>query len=351
MAEKIDTPQDTILIVDDTPANLRVLSQLLTSHGYRVRAVPNGVYALSSLQTALPDLVLLDIMMPEMDGYEVCRRLKDKEQSRDIPVIFISAMGEAFDKVQAFSVGAVDYITKPFQEEEVLARIANHLVRRRLQQALHNKNQALAEANATLEAKVEVRTHALAEANAGLQAEIEQRKLYQQEKDRLFELVQQQSDQLRYMTQSLLVAQQDERQGLSAGLSRQIQQNITLLLANAATVQGLLPPNPHPRLVTILQDSLRTLTEMDTYLREVTANLDAPVKTNNDLQSELLLQLSARERQVLKLLGDGKSTAEIAELLTLTIGTIQTYIKRMRQKLEIADLPGLIRFAQSQNLR
>jgi DNA-binding response OmpR family regulator/DNA-binding CsgD family transcriptional regulator len=351
MTDTTDSSKGTVLIVDDTPANLRVLAQLLTRQGYRARAVPSGLYALSSLQSAMPDLILLDIMMPEMDGYEVCRRLKENEQSRDIPIIFISAVGEAFDKVKAFSMGAVDFITKPFQDEEVLVRVENHLARRRLQQALYQKNKALAEANSTLEEKVAARTHALAEANNSLQAEIERRQQHQQEKDRLFELAQQQSEQLRFMTHSLLEAQQDERQGLSTGLSQQIQQKITLLLANMATVQSLLPPQPDPRLSAILTESLHILTEMDAYLRDVTTGLHHSEETEGYLRDDLLLQLSARERQVLKLLSDGRSTADIADILTLTVGTVQTYIKRMRQKLDIPDLAGLIRFAQAQNLR
>ena len=126
--------QDDILIVDDTPANLQVLAQLLTEQGYRVRPAPSGSLALKSAQRNPPDLVLLDIMMPGMDGYEVCRRLKEDERTRKVPVIFLSALSETLNKTQAFSAGAVDYITKPFQAEEVLARVKTHLALYTLQQ-------------------------------------------------------------------------------------------------------------------------------------------------------------------------------------------------------------------------
>jgi PleD family two-component response regulator len=126
-----------ILIVDDTPANLNVLSAILGKRGYRVRPAINGALALKAAQKAAPDLILLDVQMPGMDGYEVCRQLKGDAQTRAIPVIFISALDDVLDKVEAFQAGGVDYITKPFQIEEVLARVENQL-------ALHQQREAIA---------------------------------------------------------------------------------------------------------------------------------------------------------------------------------------------------------------
>jgi PleD family two-component response regulator len=126
-----------ILIVDDTPANLNVLSAILGRRGYRVRPAINGALALKAAQKAAPDLILLDVQMPEMNGYQVCRQLKADAQTRDIPVIFISALDDVLDKVEAFQSGGVDYITKPFQIEEVLARVENQL-------ALHQQREAIA---------------------------------------------------------------------------------------------------------------------------------------------------------------------------------------------------------------
>ncbi len=117
----------TILIVDDTPANLTVLSKMLTQHGYRVRPALNGQLAIASVSREQPDLILLDIKMPDMNGYEVCTRLKAAEHTRDIPILFISALDDIEDKVKAFQVGGVDYITKPFHVEEVLARVRAHI--------------------------------------------------------------------------------------------------------------------------------------------------------------------------------------------------------------------------------
>lgn len=134
-----------ILIVDDTPENLRLLSTMLSDRGYDVRSVINGTMALMGVQAEPPDLILLDIMMPQMNGYEVCEKLKENPQTCEIPVIFISALEDAFDKVKAFQAGGVDYITKPFQIEEVIARLENHLTLRRLQHQLQIQNARLQE--------------------------------------------------------------------------------------------------------------------------------------------------------------------------------------------------------------
>ncbi len=131
--------KQNILVVDDTPANLHLLTEILSKQGYKVRAATNGPLALRSAQSMLPDLILLDITMAGMDGYEVCRQLKTDERTRDIPVIFISALDELSNKVKAFEVGGVDYITKPFQAEEVLVRVKTHLTLRATQRQLQKE--------------------------------------------------------------------------------------------------------------------------------------------------------------------------------------------------------------------
>jgi two-component system, sensor histidine kinase and response regulator len=136
-------PIADILIVDDMPNNLRLLSQMLSEQGYKVRKALNGNWALRAVQSMPPDLILLDIQMPDLDGYEVCRQIKANEKTRDIPVIFISALDEAMDKVLAFEVGGMDYITKPFQIQEVLARVNSHLNLQRFQQQLRTQNTQL----------------------------------------------------------------------------------------------------------------------------------------------------------------------------------------------------------------
>ena len=137
------SPKADILAIDDTPENLALLSQMLTEKGYKVRSVTKGSTAIRGAKAAPPDLILLDVKMPAMNGYEVCQQLKADERTRDIPIIFISALGDVFDKVKAFQAGGVDYITKPFQVEEVLARLDTHLTIRNLQMKLQAQNRQL----------------------------------------------------------------------------------------------------------------------------------------------------------------------------------------------------------------
>ena len=134
-----------ILLVDDQPANLDVLCRLLEANGYKIMLAPSGAVALKSAERALPDLILLDIMMPEMDGFEVCRRLKADEKTREIPVIFITARDIHDDVVAGFEIGAVDYIAKPFNEREVLVRVQTHVRLNHLTRELVQKNRELEE--------------------------------------------------------------------------------------------------------------------------------------------------------------------------------------------------------------
>ncbi len=143
ITNKPKTHPVSIQIVDDKPENLALLSTVLAQQGYEIRTAISGDLALKSVLAYPPDLILLDIMMPGMSGYEVCQLLKANEDTHDIPVIFLSALGEVLDKVKAFSVGGVDYITKPFQTDEVLARIETHLSLRKLQKQLEVQNREL----------------------------------------------------------------------------------------------------------------------------------------------------------------------------------------------------------------
>lgn len=127
-----------ILAVDDTPASLKLLTDLLKAEGYEVRSAINGELALHAAASNPPELVLLDIRMPEMNGFEVCRRLKAQPETRDVPVIFVSAVTETDEKVQGFELGAVDFVTKPYQRDELLARVRTHLELNRLRNHLED---------------------------------------------------------------------------------------------------------------------------------------------------------------------------------------------------------------------
>ena len=130
---------ETILIVDDTPANLGVLVETLGAAGYQLRVAEDGEEALAQTEQTRPDLILLDVMMPGIDGFETCRRLKARETTRDVPVLFMTALSETTDKVKAFAAGGVDYITKPIEHEEALARVRTHLTLQRLRRELEEQ--------------------------------------------------------------------------------------------------------------------------------------------------------------------------------------------------------------------
>lgn len=166
--------ETNILVVDDIADNLKILSRTLSQQGYRVRCAKNGATALLGASKILPNLILLDIKMPDLDGYEVCRRLKADKKTRHIPVIFLSALDDVLDKVKAFEVGGVDYISKPFQVKEVLARVKNQI-------ALQTAKAKISELNRELEQRVQQRTRQLRTANQMLRQEINERRRAQQQ--------------------------------------------------------------------------------------------------------------------------------------------------------------------------
>jgi DNA-binding response OmpR family regulator len=132
--------QGTLLVIDDTPENLTVLRKCLTDQHYRVAVARNGKVALERVKRIRPDLILLDVLMPGMDGFEVCRQLKEDETTRAIPVIFMTALTTAEDKVKGFEAGAEDYVTKPLNYQEVLARVHRHVTLYKVQQELQTRN-------------------------------------------------------------------------------------------------------------------------------------------------------------------------------------------------------------------
>lgn len=164
----------TILIVDDLPANLKVLVNYLEVQGYKIVISSDGQSALKRAKYVIPDLILLDVIMPGIDGFETCRLLKTGMETREIPVIFMTALTDTVDKIKGFEAGAVDYITKPFQCDEILMRIKTHITMRSLQKQLK-------EANQNLEEKVAIRTSELNNANLALHSEINERKQMEKE--------------------------------------------------------------------------------------------------------------------------------------------------------------------------
>ncbi|QPK64613.1 PAS domain S-box protein [Methylomonas sp. LL1] len=172
--------QPTLLIVDDTPVNLALVVDSLDAGGYRVVVAQDGEEGLQRAAFVKPDLILLDVMMPDMDGFEVCRRLKSQAETANIPVIFMTSLNDIEHKVAGFKVGGVDYVTKPIQIDELLARVSTHLRMKAMQRQLREQNRQLRHYQVKLEQQVEQRTAQLIASNAQLRGEIEQRKQTQE---------------------------------------------------------------------------------------------------------------------------------------------------------------------------
>ncbi|QFS50871.1 response regulator [Nostoc sphaeroides] len=216
----MQTPEtNLILIVDDTPTNLEVLSEALTDAGFEVAVATSGESAIEQIEYDPPDLILLDIMMPGIDGFETCYRLKQNPQTKDIPVIFMTALSDTVDKVKGLSLGAVDYITKPFQQAEVLARVQIHV-------NLRNLNLALAEKNLRLEQEITER----AIAEAALQ------QLTQDLEQRVLERTQKLADALCTLEKAQVQMVQSEKLAtlgqLVAGIAHEINNPVNFIHAN-----------------------------------------------------------------------------------------------------------------------
>ncbi len=207
---QLDYSKYSILIVDDTPTNLRVIVDYLEECGFNIRIARSGESALQRVAYDQPDIILLDVLMPGMDGFETCRRLKADAKTQEIPVIFMTALADPADKVKGFEVGAVDYVSKPLHQEEVLARITTHLSLRDLTRDLQEQNEQIATRS-------------------------------QVEKARLFLAVSEQRAQLRALTGKLTEVQEIERKQLARELHDEMGQALTAISMNLTIIRKELP--------------------------------------------------------------------------------------------------------------
>lgn len=331
----IPTPkQQVILIIDDNATNLNIVMEHLDAYGFDVLIARNGESGIERARLAQPDLILLDVQMPGIDGFETCRRLKAIPQTALIPIIFMTVLSDPVDKVKGLESGAVDFISKPIDVTEMLARVKTHLALRSLQEQLRQQNEQLEE-------RVRERT-------ATLEAEKAQ-------KDNLLNLVQKQSEQLRDLTQMLIQTQQQQNAAMAQTLHEQVSQKLKVLASHLQTMEQLVTePTASPHIFELLLTQITGIQSMVQHIQQemdgVTDDLAQNALEKQGLLADPLLQLSTREHEVLQLTVDGKTNGEIADLLVISRATVSTYRRRIMTKLNVPDLPSLIRFAFDNNL-
>jgi DNA-binding response OmpR family regulator/DNA-binding CsgD family transcriptional regulator len=324
--------ESTILLVDDNPANLTLLVEQLLAQGFQLMVAESGESALERVSYRKPDIILLDVRMPGIDGYETCRRLKANEETAATPVIFLSALNDADDKIQGFRAGGVDFIAKPMDFGEVLLRI-------RTQLSLAREQRDLAASNAELEQRVAART-------AQLEEEITRRTQSEAEKTTLLELVRAQSNQLQAITNRVLAEQTDGRAALAQEIDGQINRDLAQMRGE---LEALLGQVEEGRIRRRLESMERLLARMEHFVQSTTSALLQPTPAQSTLEANPLLRLSEREREVLLLVRQ-HSVDDIARILQVTPSTVRTYRYRMMQKLELSDSKNLVEYAHKYKL-
>jgi FixJ family two-component response regulator len=326
-------PRQTILIIDDNPDNLRIAVDLLTAYSFDIRTSRDGTIGLRRARNGEPDLILLDVQMPGIDGYETCRQLKADPDLADIPVIFMTARSGVEDKVRAFEAGGVDYVTKPFEAQELLARVRSQLKIRALQKELSERNEHLEER--------------VAEQTASLRSESALRELYDKQRDHLLGLVRSQSEEMRRITHTWMDERSARDQSLASNLKEHITARLELVSAHLSQARELMP-------VPAQGGDQVDPQECRKHLETATALLAPVIKGSVELQSDLaqrdtaaddnlLLSLSTREYEVMKLLSEGRTNKDIAYTLGVAPSTVSTYRNRLLEKLGAEDIPSLIR--------
>jgi len=329
-----ETKAPVILIVEDTSITLKVITTILSKEGYKIETAMNGKQALDIVRKVLPDVILLDIVMPEMDGYEVCRILKESPETMDVPVIFITVKDETENMLKGFETGAVDYVTKPFNSAELLARVRTHVELKkkrdnekelifRLKATLDERNkaeEALQQAHDNLERLVEERTSELLLKNRQLVEEIARRKQIEEAlKNREREL-KDQSRNLKELNNSMKV--------LVKMREKDKEEFEDWVLSN---VKKLILPN----LEKLNKTSLDT--RGANYVSILESNVNDILSSFSQRLSSKYLNLTSKEIQVANLVKDGKGSRKISELMDTSVRTIDFHRNNIRKKLGLQD--------------
>ncbi|HNT78206.1 MAG TPA: response regulator transcription factor [Anaerolineae bacterium] len=345
LTDPSDAEQNVILIVDDEPANLRLLWAYLDQANFKVLAARDGTRALQIVETAQPDIILLDVMMPGLDGFETCRQLKSNPRTRAIPVIFMTALSETAEKVRGFDVGGVDYITKPAQPTEVLARVRMHLM-------LHALQCQLQDQVAQRETQVQERTTELMLTNAQLRAEVQQRQARDQERDQMLELIHHQNEYLQTLNGQLLQQQQTRYSDLEHALYEQVLPMLTQLAEQLDTLQMYIaaPHSAPTLLLSSLSAARRILGRLQTHVHDLTQDLQLTSSKPGRAFNDPLDKLSPRELEVFELLVQGLSPSEIGVRLNISDKTVYKHRAAVMEKLNMQSIPELVKLALQRQL-
>lgn len=256
-----------VLIVDDAPVNLGVIVTFLESYGLGIRIARSGESALQRVQYDLPDIILLDVLMSGMDGFETCRHLKENEATRDVPVIMMTSLSDIENKVKGFEAGAVDYVTKPLHQQEVLARITTHLQLRQLTKNLQEKNRELQVTS-------------------------------EQEKNRLFEAVKQQREQLRVLNSRLTEVKEAEHKQLARELHDELGQSLTAIYINLMAIKKELNGRFSGNLIERIDETEKLTAQTLDQVREMSLNLRPPMLDDLGLIPTLQWYIKRFEKRV-----------------------------------------------------
>ena len=318
----------TVLVVDDVPANLSLLLNHLRALDYHVLVAESGMSALEQMQHIRPDIILLDVMMPGVDGYETCQLIKANELTKEIPVIFVTALTESADRLRGFEVGGVDFVSKPIEITEVAARINTHIMLNDLQRELAKKN---------LELKTSLRSTDIA-----LNTEMQLRRQSQTDKEMLVELAMHQGEQLKLIMRSVFEQGTDK-----SDVWQLLFRPILADLARGQSIVGKMNDQLLNNQTMSLLDIQTMIDEMHSACESVESGLYAlaPKLSKLAIDQDKLNQISDRELEILKCLANGQTNEEIALDLNLASATVRTYRIRIMRKLGIHDVAGLVKFA------
>jgi len=295
----MDKNRVMVLIVDDQPTNLKVLFSFLQNQNFEVRVLESGEQTVEMLKHTLPDIILIDVMMPGMDGFITCRKIKENKRTAGIPIIFLSALNDTEDKAAGFEAGGIDYITKPFKKVEVLARLNSHLSQQKKQRELELALAEIKTLSETLERRVEERTVKLKESNEQLKQKKEE--------------IEKNSIALKVLLDQYQVTREEIENEMSARLKKLV----------------------YPYLTLLQQDT--TDEQKEEYLSLIKAHLDIIMASFSKRLDNPTWRLTPREILVADLVKQGKNTKEIGKLLKISFRTAERHRNNIRKKIGLTN--------------